>query len=345
MRYFSLIALASVVAFACSCNENPTEDNQPQLQIGTLPPLLTQAQTGYTFRHQFSLDNADSDKAYVWQVWAVDQLPTGVFGIDQHGSFEFTPERPDSGITFGFRVRVLLDRTERAAFEFSVIVADLDTVNLYLFAQNRWLHPGDDALVSVTKISREFDFSAIEVQIAYDPSVMTLKSAMLGQQLSICGWEYFTYQVINNPGACSNICRAMVRLIAVADFENGDNHPRCTVLPEMSQLFMITFATSRDTELIHQSTPLEFVWTDCSSNSIWHGNSGYDTLTVGTAVMASGWEYTESHQPYRVLRSDCDSSYTASLSGWCDRFESGCNADVIVDRIVFWNAEFQFDPE
>lgn len=342
MRYFSLIALAFVIAFACSCNENPTEDNQPQLQIGTLPPLLNQVPTAHTFRHQFSLVNADSAKTYVWQVWAVDQLPSGVFGIDQHGSFEFTPEEADSGLTYGFRVRVLLDHKEQDVQEFSVEATGTEPFVLRLLQSDQPLIPGSRFNVSVVKVSGDIDFGSVQLMFTYDPAVLTPISASLGIAPLDCGWEYFTYRIFENGEHCDSQCEAMIVLAAVSDVNNGSSHPECALLQDGSELFRVTFESSNDSTLECTSTPLQFIWIDCSSNAVHGSRDHFETLTVGSAVMTSKWDGSYPLDQYRIQRFDCDSTYDASLSGWCERYRSGCHATEVVDRIIFWNADVQF---
>ncbi len=343
MRYFSLIALALLVNFACSCSENPTEEEHtPQLQIGTLPPRHNQVPPTHTFRHQFSLINADSANTYVWQVWAVGQLPTGVFGINQLGSFEFTPESADSGNTYDFRVRVLLEHKEQDVHEFSVEATGIKPIILRLVQTDQLLLPGSRAEVSVIKVSGDIDFGSLQLSLTYDPQVMTPMIVDLGSEPTDCDWEYLTYRSFENGEHCDSLCEAMIMITALSDANNGPDHPECTFVQDGSELIQIIFQTANDSTLECTSTPLQFIWRDCSTNSIHSSRDYFDTLTVGSTVMNCEWDGSYPLDQYRVQRSDCDSTYTSSLSGWCDRYRSDCRASEIVDRIIFWNTNVQF---
>lgn len=105
----------------------------------------------------------------------------------------------------------------------------------------------------------------------YDPS-LTIHTANPGDLLTGCTWEYFTYA----PAAQNSL-----RLIALADINNGANHPSCYAA--QSGLFaIITFHTACDTTLVDHFVPLKWIWFDCGDNTL--ANQSGDTLLGSSDV-------------------------------------------------------------
>jgi hypothetical protein len=118
--------------------------------------------------------------------------------------------------------------------------------------------------------------------ITYDNSALTFVSADPGQLLDDCGWEFFTYR-FGAFGNCDGGCPSgLLRLTALAETNNGDNHPDCFtndgVLTTSGQLATLRFLVSNDRTLECQYAAVEFFWIDCTDNAI--SSKGGDTLFV-----------------------------------------------------------------
>ncbi len=117
--------------------------------------------------------------------------------------------------------------------------------------------------------------------IAYDPG-LTFISAEPGQLLTDCGWEYFTYR-FGATGNCGDQCPGgVLRLVAMAETNNGNNHPTCFNSALETELAVLEFFVSNDRTLECQYLPVKFYWMDCTDNTI---SSQYgDTLFLDDRV-------------------------------------------------------------
>ncbi len=104
-----------------------------------------------------------------------------------------------------------------------------------------------------------------DILISYDNSVLSFQSAQIGADLVNCGWEYFTYRN-GADGNCGSACPSgLVRVVAIAETNNGPNHPACFAV---SELFSLDFLVSNDRTLECQQIPIRFFWMDCGDNAI-----------------------------------------------------------------------------
>jgi hypothetical protein len=106
--------------------------------------------------------------------------------------------------------------------------------------------------------------AAYDMLIGYDASALSFLRASLGFDIS--GWEYFTYR-FGDQGNCQAPCPSgLIRLVAIADINNGPFHPPQDQLYPEGNIAGITFRVSNDLNLGGQSIPIEFIWADCGDN-------------------------------------------------------------------------------
>ncbi len=129
--------------------------------------------------------------------------------------------------------------------------------------------------------------------LSYDATALTFLGATEGGMLEECGWEYFTYRT--GPfGNCGTGCpTGMVRLVAIAEYNDGPSHPTCfgTVAEGSetpatdSTLALLRFLVSNDRNLECQFVPIKFFWYDCGDNTMSNVSGQY--LYVENSV----WNY------------------------------------------------------
>jgi hypothetical protein len=118
--------------------------------------------------------------------------------------------------------------------------------------------------------------------IAYDAPALTFVEAMPGQLLEDCGWEYFTYRFGAN-GNCGDACPSgLLRLVALAETNNGANHPTCFNSAAGTELAVLKFFVSNDRTFECMYAPVYFFWMDCGDNVI--SSQDGDTLFLEDAV-------------------------------------------------------------
>jgi hypothetical protein len=146
---------------------------------------------------------------------------------------------------------------------------------------------GHYAYVSIDMNKGSEFFGGFDFLVAYDASALTFMGAKLGWWLDGC-WEYFTYRY-NWNGNCGGPCpTGMLRVVGIADINNGPNHPdlNCLKHPGPSgtayELVELTFYVTNDRTFECMYVPIRFFWHDCGDNAI--SNIMGDTLWISRFV-------------------------------------------------------------
>jgi hypothetical protein len=112
------------------------------------------------------------------------------------------------------------------------------------------------------------EMGGFDFLITYDNSILSLVDAEAGALLNDCGWEYFTYR-FGYDGNCGNGCPSgAVRLVALAETNNGPYHPSCFSSASGTQLAVLNFFVVNDHNYDCQYVPVQFFWMDCGDNAI-----------------------------------------------------------------------------
>lgn len=136
-------------------------------------------------------------------------------------------------------------------------------------------------------LDANIDIGGFDLLMHYDPTALTFNGAHPGSAIADCGWEYFQYRT--TPfGNCNSGCpEGYLRVVAIADQNDGPNHPDCIVTSGTSDSVLVTldFLVSSDYTLHCQFVPVTFYWFDCGDNTM--SNLGGDTLFISNSV----WNY------------------------------------------------------
>lgn len=117
--------------------------------------------------------------------------------------------------------------------------------------------------------------------IQYDPTALMTMSVTAGQLIDDCGWEYFTYR-FGYDGPCSGCPDGLVRIVALAETNNGAYHPGCHLMGQIGTLATIDFFVSNDRLYECQYIPVRFYWMDCGDNTF--SSERGDTLWLSREV-------------------------------------------------------------
>jgi len=124
-------------------------------------------------------------------------------------------------------------------------------------------------------VYKAMEMGGFDLLICYDPSVLTLNHATRGP--AIADWEYFTYRILSPPSGCPSPCNSDgIRLIGIADMNNGSPHPPEEAYLPVGVLAYLNFYVTEDRNVIGQCIPITFCTFDCGDNTI-SSRSG-DTL-------------------------------------------------------------------
>jgi hypothetical protein len=138
--------------------------------------------------------------------------------------------------------------------------------------------------VSVTIENSPLAMGGFDFLIAYDASALNFTEATPGQLLEDCGWEYFTYRY-GAFGNCGDACPSgLLRIIAIAETNNGPNHPSCYGPPDTDpyELVRLKFLVTDDRTFECQYAPMFFFWDDCGDNTI--ASESGDTLYLDRSI-------------------------------------------------------------
>jgi hypothetical protein len=148
------------------------------------------------------------------------------------------------------------------------------------------VHQGGHEQVCVWVSGGTEKLGGFDMLIAYDASALILTSVAEGDLYTLCGWEYFTYR-FGPFGNCGNQCPSgLVRVVGLAEINNGPFHPSCFKLPTPFTLFCLDFLVTGDQTFECSFVPIQFFWLDCGDNSI--SSKDGDTLWVSDHVYIKG---------------------------------------------------------
>ncbi len=139
-----------------------------------------------------------------------------------------------------------------------------------------------DISIDLDSVVPGFEMGGFDFLLGYDTTAITFLSATMGQLLEDCQWEYFTYRSNSSDSCIDDSCPPeLLRIVAVADINNGDFHPSC--YGEASgQLFTLTFQVKDDYAFDCLTIPIKWFWMDCGDNGV---SSRYgDSLFVSRNV-------------------------------------------------------------
>ena len=114
-----------------------------------------------------------------------------------------------------------------------------------------------------------YPIGGFDFLIAYDASALTLADVTPGDLLDTCDWEYFTYRT-GAQGNCGSGCpTGLLRIVALAETNNGNVHPFCYGPPDLGphDLATMRFFVSNDRTFECQYVPVRFFWGDCGDNA------------------------------------------------------------------------------
>jgi hypothetical protein len=112
------------------------------------------------------------------------------------------------------------------------------------------------------------------ILIAYDATALSLQSVDVNSSAlyDICKWEYFTYSLISDGNCGANCPTGLIRIIGIADTDNGAIHPVCSTPILPATMFSMNFLVSNDRTLNCSFIPIRFFWTDYNDNVISNEN-------------------------------------------------------------------------
>jgi hypothetical protein len=286
----------------------------------------------------FCVTDADND-----QVQMV--LYSGLGGLSFNpitncGSLTFRPPTNDSA-KYCFRIRVndICD-TVYADYCLTILPTPVCStcVNVSIVGPG-CVSPGVNATIAL-KVETHNSIAGFDLLLAYDASAIIFLNAQIGPAIS--GWEYFTYRY-GAQGNCEGSCPSgMVRVVAIADINNGPAHPPTDQLDPQGIIGSLNFRVMNDANLGGQNIPISFFWYDCGDNT-FSDPTGQYLLVDQNIYSAEGniiWDeandasFPESRRPDFLGAADsCMGGGTKTVPVRCVTFRNGALCIVHPDSI------------
>jgi len=309
-------------------NNNPTISNCP-------PSGSQKVGMGNSLTYQFVWIEPDPCDGSVWSVTQTcGPDATGRFSVSGTGLFNFNTLNPaDGDSTFCFCVRVTDPCGGFAECCFNVKVLKTQPFVIKI-EKTHGTFQGMYEFVSITKMGGSECMGGFDFLIAYDNSAISFFSADLGAATGPagCKWEYFTYR-FGAFGNCGGPCPSgYLRLVAIADVNNGANHPACYCVPDGGELAVLKFYVTNDRNFNCQYVPIRFAWVDCGDNGI--SSVTGDTLFISDRVFDFQNTNPLTDPSWDLTGLDC--GYPFRYGGACPE----CNVSQKyhpVPFILFWN--------
>ncbi len=255
-------------------------NNAPTIDCGN--PVYTVADGNIITNDDISGSDIDACDNLTYHLVDITPMPfdPGSFSIDAAtGEFTWQTVVQDMGI---HTVTVeVTDGIDASQCTFDVDVIGIEQFEVKIEKVHGQLQ-GHYAELSLIKNLGSEPFAGFDFLIGYDPTALSFSSAVLGAELQALGWEYFTYRY-NYNGNCGLACPSgLLRLVAIADINNGPYHPDGYILSPGEALATMTFLVTNDRTFECLYIPVRFYWFDCGDNTM---SSRYgDTLFVSRYV-------------------------------------------------------------
>ncbi|UCD16166.1 MAG: hypothetical protein JSV44_06750, partial [Candidatus Zixiibacteriota bacterium] len=155
---------------------------------------------------------------------------------------------------------------------------------------------GAEISLPITKTAGSEEIHGFDFLIGYDSIVLSLENVIPGILFDEPGdyeWEYFTYRS-GPPDGCDSTCpSSLVRVVAMADINNGSHHPLTYEVPDGTVLFYLNFTLEIDPIFACEFVPLRFFWTECGDNAMACREPGnpnpFDiSLAVSRSILDNG---------------------------------------------------------
>lgn len=194
---------------------------------------------------------------------------------------------------FSFHAVNSCSDTTRAVYSYTVTYDDCDSACIYVeIERTTCVNLGTIVDVEIY-FNGQLRVGGYDLLIKYDVSALNFVSASRGVANS--GWEYFTYRA--GPfGNCGSACPpGLVRLVAIADANNGAAHPPLEQFLPNGSISSLRFQVTADNTFEGLVYPVDFFWFDCGDNAF--SSVTGDTLLIDRIIYnASGailWDETD----------------------------------------------------
>lgn len=125
-----------------------------------------------------------------------------------------------------------------------------------------------DIDVILDRSDQEMGLGGFNLLLTYDTRHLTVSEVTRGSIFDSCAWEYFTYR-FGNDGACPSGCpTGLLRVVGIAETNNGETHPVTNCSMDGLNLFSIRFLITNYGNLNCAFLPVRPFWIECGDNAL-----------------------------------------------------------------------------
>lgn len=182
----------------------------------------------------------------------------------------------DRQYTFDFYTLNSCGDSTYSSFVYNIAFDDCDSACIVIqIDKTDCVNLGTSTIVGIN-YQGSIGIGGYDLLIKYDVSALNFLSAAIGPDIN--GWEYFTYR-LGPFGNCTSGCPdGLVRLIAIADANNGAAHPPPDQLTPTGVIARLQFLVTSNSNYAGYVYPVSFYWLDC-------GDDAFSTITGDTLLV------------------------------------------------------------
>ncbi len=232
------------------------------------PPVIETVVQCYTEVEQVVIPNiCVTDEDYDEVVLVLDS-GLGELSYDDTwncGTLTFTPPNSDSAeYCFRFMAYDACDTVyETFCITYIPTLVCGTCIDVFIAGPSQCVYNGNFTTVQII-VEAEEEVAGYDLLMTYDPTALTFGSASMGSVIE--EWEYFTYR-LGNDGSCGGCPDGLIRLVAIADVNNGPYHPSEDQYLPSGEIASMQFLVTSDVNFGGHNIPLSFLWNDCGDNT------------------------------------------------------------------------------
>jgi hypothetical protein len=289
-------------------NQDPTITNCPA------PGVEGKVGQGNTIVFNFDATDPNTCDGLTWGVSIAPASVANAPTIDGTGLMSWETVDGEGGETYVVTVTVDDGEGGTDVCDYAIEVLTSEPFEIWI-KKVEDVYQGHYQVVPIFMKKGSEAFGGFDFLVAYDASALTFMGAALASPELNGKWEYFTYRYGWN-GNCDGACPSgMLRVIGIADINNGPNHPPEYTLYKQgdpTNLVDLTFYVTNDRTFECMYVPIRFFWHDCGDNAI--SNVGGDTLWISRYVYDYDWSLIP---PYRNITDEIHYGGYGWIPGGC----------------------------
>ncbi|MCI0596224.1 MAG: HYR domain-containing protein [candidate division Zixibacteria bacterium] len=296
---------------AAQCPANITVNNNPSAPCDSVPVSYTASGN----------DNCPGPVTVVCNPPSGSSFPLGVTAVTC-----IATDGSGNQSTCGFTIAVLQSTPCVIPPDTACLPLEIDDVSAFLGSEVEVSisNPGPVAKTAAPLSGGSDVVGGFSFLISYDCACLQFLSARQGTLLVEQEWEFFTYRYgsIGNGNCGSGCPSCLIRIVAIADVNNGASHPNLSG-GSAGEWVVLKFRVSNDRTLNGMCCPISWYWFDCTDNAV--------SDSTGNELWVARQLFSADGNPI-----DLATEFPTDVSN-CDQFSGGPGKPSPIKKLCFKN--------